>query len=1229
MTDVNCFTSEHTTTTATTTIEAAAAATTTTPTKNAVPSASPTSPFILRAPPSAKSKLILQNMEEVLNSVKQKHREKHKRKREEKRRAALLATATAEQAQAQATITATTTTSNSNSNKNNARHVLREKTARENGNGNGKRRSNASPLKCSTPLATEQQQQQHLTKTEATTTTPATTTTTAAATPTTKSAKAATNVFELMMSARNRSLGSNANGSLHSPEQEAAAAAVAAAAGGATPRTKRKQLLQEWNERKGATKRRQADDARGEYIEQQLEQRAKRLKKMLTQPAETTEKQKEEQQQQQELNATAPVKRPRGRPRTRLLSADLETREPDKVDTVTADTTEFLSKLSSPTKKRDSLLGYFPKVESPKNLPEAEKTEAPPLDTPKRRPRGSKSTAIEETQTPAATAAAAAATPTGRPRRSCAAKARYDYDLEPSPTKVKATTAETKSADESIEIIDLDNSNPASTPKKLAPLFMRQLPKPSPDPSMLRARREFLQSGVPEKLKQEQQRQRCHEQYYEESYELFPRIAHVGSSPAPQRTQVATIPQLRCPVADEEEQQLPKCTVGSITCCSAADFARKQKTRNLSWTPLPQLDNKRAMVKNWKSAFDRFPTFKCYNQMREKYRHFSAIDAAQDTQPMGESFVVTRRTRRSMEAQQLLQEEDAKPPATAPNGELLFTEKYKPLLFEQVLVNLTPVQELRDFLANWNGAGNRNSQPMDDSMDFGNDSSSMGANCNTMVLLGPCSSGKTNAVFALANDMNFNVLEVNAGMKRTGKKLIQELQEATQSHQIRKDAKTASAAAPTQQLLQKLQLNGLKAKAKQQGDAAAAEDADAVRKSLILIEDADIVFDNMDAGFTDAIYSLAASSKRPVIIVATDPNCAHLQRLMQQNTIHFQAPNALNISRFLAVLALMENCPIELDELISLYLYNKQNLRKTLMELQFFIQSGGDGLSQRLQLQLQAQSQSPRSPSRSPSKSARLSTLDGVHIHQHLFEFYTFPQNVQHCIPFPVNFRLLRLNLNELLRKSPLLQQQQQQQQQLESAPAARSAGKRKSRSPKKAWLSTATHKKSTSESGSATLATLAAFYEQISTASLLDASLKQEHCDRLQPHLAEELAHTLVERAVTTCLAAKDYAYNLFDKPEERLNLADQLGSYCLRSSSARSLDYEPAMRAICRSEKQRAALERRSSRFYHYLRNHTANSVTSFASELYDGACNVLQEQPLPQTPVQHSEQSPKLVE
>ncbi|BFF99776.1 ATPase family AAA domain-containing protein 5 [Drosophila madeirensis] len=1176
MTDVNCLTSEHIATTTSTATAAAEAAQTTspprTPTRNGLEQLAlePTSPFVLRAPPSAKSKLILQNMEEVLYSVKQKHREKHKRKREEKRRAALLA-----ETQERPLETGSKP------------QPLREKAAQENGLKNGKRKS--SPLKCSTPVAEHHSILKHFPK--------AGRPENGAPAPPAK-AKSATNVFEFMMNARNRSIGVNDGGkdACELPADQAEAAAPG------TPTSKRKQLLQEWNERKGGAKRRLQEEAREEYIDQQMDQRAKRLKKMLSK----TEEPKEPQEPPPAASSapTVPVKRGRGRPRTRRLSS-VDVNVIPAVPSEDTDTAEFLAKLSSPTKKRDSLLGYFPKVESPKEP--SVTIETPPLDTPKRRPLRRK-TIVEATPIDVE----ATGTPPGRPRRSCAGKARYDYDLETSPTKAKAGEAAAaakksqKAEDLSIEIIDLDNSNPVSTPKKLAPLFVRQLPKPSPDPSVLKARQAFLQSGVPEKIRQEQSRQKNFEQYYEESYEAFPSIAHVGceSYETIREGSPLLLPSFPLRKNDGEEVSLPSNkrrskAASGYTSCQAADWhqAYNSGTKKTAYTTLPQLDNKRAFVKLWKNKFERFPTFKCYNQMREKYRHFSAIDSAQDTQQMGESFVVTRRTLRKMEQFDHGSTEEAKPPLSAPNGEVLFTEKYKPLLFEQVLVNLTPVQDLREFLSGWNGNGGRSSQTFDDtSFDFGNDSSSVGAASNTMVLVGPSSSGKTNAVIALANDMNFNVLEINAGMKRTGKKLIQELQEATQSHQIRKDSKMGGGS--SQQLLQKLQKSGLKAKKQQQqqqqlqqGEPAGVE---AVRKSLILIEDADILFDNMDAGFTDAIYTLAASSKRPVVVVASDPNCAHLQRLMQQNQIHFQAPNALNISRFLAVLALMENCPIELDELISLYLYNQQNLRKTLMELQFYIQSGGD-------LKGQAAAASQQSLRQSPSKSAtRLATVDGCHIHQRLFEFFTCCQNVQHRIPFPVDFRLLRLNLSDLMAGSPLLRNQQ--------PPAAtRANAKRKSRSPKKAWLSSATSQQRKSEEPSA-IATLAAFYDNLSQAAAMDAN--QDCGDRLQLYLSEDISHTLVEQALFTGLSAKECAYNLFDKPAPRVTIGEHLGIGQLRSASSKALDYEPVLRSICRSEKERVGQERKSSRFYHYLRNHTVN-VTTFAMDSFDSACSVFQEE------------------
>lgn len=254
-------------------------------------------------------------------------------------------------------------------------------------------------------------------------------------------------------------------------------------------------------------------------------------------------------------------------PRVRRLSSvdsvdSIEPLTPTKVD---AETSEFLAKLNSPTKKRDSLLGYFPKKESPKELAAKqiqEETKKPKVDinsaTPK---RNVKRAANNTTSTPVVNAnpiqdeaTADMGTPSGRPRRSCAGKARYDYDVEDSPSKAakmakntpvrknatrKVNTPSLKNQEEkedSIDVIVLDDSTnmsgcgsttPQGTPKKLAPLFVRSLPKPSPDPEILKARKAFLQSGVPEKLRVEQEKQKQYEQQYEETTEIFPKISHV------------------------------------------------------------------------------------------------------------------------------------------------------------------------------------------------------------------------------------------------------------------------------------------------------------------------------------------------------------------------------------------------------------------------------------------------------------------------------------------------------------------------------------------------------------------------------------------------------------------------------------------------------------------------------------------------------------------------------
>lgn len=72
---------------------------------------------------------------------------------------------------------------------------------------------------------------------------------------------------------------------------------------------------------------------------------------------------------------------------------------------------------------------------------------------------------------------------------------------------------------------------------------------------------------------------------------------------------------------------------------------------------------------------------------------------------------------------------------------------------------------------------------------------------------------------------------------------------------------------------------------------------------------------------------------------------------------------------------------------------------------------------------------------------------------------------------------------------------------------------------------------------------------------------------------------------------------------------MCEELGPDQFRNMRARYLDYEPSLRSICRSEKLRASAERRSTRFYHYLRNYTVN-VSNFSNAHFEKACDVFQD-------------------
>ncbi|TRY56352.1 hypothetical protein DNTS_034964 [Danionella cerebrum] len=266
--------------------------------------------------------------------------------------------------------------------------------------------------------------------------------------------------------------------------------------------------------------------------------------------------------------------------------------------------------------------------------------------------------------------------------------------------------------------------------------------------------------------------------------------------------------------------------------------------------------------------------------------------------------------------------------------------------------------------------------------------------CNTVLITGPSGVGKTAAVYACANELGFKVFEVNSSVLRCGRILISQLTEATQSHQVHlqrdkthkseniddrqiklsslyKDAhkKVASslkelhvspgASHPGRkpQPVKLTQFFRLKSKQplsnssdpehlihdKRQEEVERSskyfEQNTAVPMSLLLFEEVDIIFPE-DVGFLTAIKTFMSTTKRPIILTTNDPLFGTRLR-GTFDEIHFQTPSLQTARSYLQCLCVVENTRTDPDDIAFLLCQNKGDLRQSLLQLQFWICSGG------------------------------------------------------------------------------------------------------------------------------------------------------------------------------------------------------------------------------------------------------------------------------------------------
>ncbi|XP_025986498.1 ATPase family AAA domain-containing protein 5 [Solenopsis invicta] len=304
---------------------------------------------------------------------------------------------------------------------------------------------------------------------------------------------------------------------------------------------------------------------------------------------------------------------------------------------------------------------------------------------------------------------------------------------------------------------------------------------------------------------------------------------------------------------------------------------------------------------------------KLYPDVRKMWKTISTIKG--DSEKKSSSKMRGRKTR-SLERKRLLTDNIASEENQSHN--CMWTHKYKPMSVQEIVGNEEAAGKLKDWLSGWRASLTKENDGSSGDEFYSSDCSSSCNNENNQiaVLLGPHGSGKSASVYAIAEEFGYSVLEVNASSRRTGKRILKELEEATKSHRIKKSKHKS----PFERITNENQTSKIS------------------QNSLILLEDIDLIFEE-DEGFVSAVYQLASNTKRPIVMTCRD-TCPHLNKMApQQNKIYFHKVNGNRVSVLLELISLAET-GYRLPHNCLVTLLQTGDLRQTLLQLQYLLLSG-------------------------------------------------------------------------------------------------------------------------------------------------------------------------------------------------------------------------------------------------------------------------------------------------
>ena len=192
-----------------------------------------------------------------------------------------------------------------------------------------------------------------------------------------------------------------------------------------------------------------------------------------------------------------------------------------------------------------------------------------------------------------------------------------------------------------------------------------------------------------------------------------------------------------------------------------------------------------------------------------------------------------------------------------------WTEKYRPKSLDGVIGNPGPVKQLRDWAASWDRG-----TPVK----------------RAVVLMGSPGIGKTTSAEALAREMGWDIVEMNASDQRTGAEIERIAIKGSMFNTF--------------------------------GDDGMYMDSGRGMRKLIVLDEADSLFGNADRGAMPVINKLIKTSMQPVILIVNDfYELSRKSSAIKTETLQitYKRPSASSIAKALSKIAQSEGVEVEPD----------------------------------------------------------------------------------------------------------------------------------------------------------------------------------------------------------------------------------------------------------------------------------------------------------------------------